>query len=253
MVSAVTFETRRDDNNPNAAARPDNIVSLQARRLSPAYPALEQVEAYWSGLRRGRVAPARAEIDPRGMTDALEYAFVLERIAPGVGRFRLAGMHLSDLMGMDVRGMPLSAMLVPESRAQLSEALEAVFTAPQSVRLSLQGDAGVGRRALQAELLLCPLKSDLGDLNRALGCLQSRGPIGRPPRRFRVTEIRTTPLLADAPFRAPGFAEARRPYQAPPKATPKAAPDPAPIPPREVTTDRKGKPRPALRLIKTDV
>ena len=55
--------------------------------------------------------PRRAEIDPRGIENALEYAFILERIAPGMARIRLAGIHLSDLMGMEVRGMPLTSFI----------------------------------------------------------------------------------------------------------------------------------------------
>lgn len=225
------------------------------------YPALTQVEAYWNGLRNGRPVPARAEIDPRGMNEALEYAFILERIATGIARFRLAGMHLSDLMGMEVRGMPLTSMFVPESRGELSEALEAVFETPQLTRISLRGERGVGRAALDAELLLCPLKSDLGDVNRALGCLQSRGDIGRQPRRFQIVDIATSPIVSDTPAVStpkpgssipaktpvpPGFAEAKAAYEAQSKDTgPKT-------PTISITEGRDGKPRPALRLIKSD-
>ena len=53
--------------------------------------------------------PLRSEIDPRGLKGALEYCFVLERIAPGLARLRVAGSHLGDLMGMEVRGMPITA------------------------------------------------------------------------------------------------------------------------------------------------
>lgn len=152
-----------------------NVVSLTPLRSAQIFSAIKSVEAYWEGLRNGRPVPSRAEIDPRGMQDALEYAFILERIAPGVARFRLAGMHLTDLMGMEVRGMPLSAMLVPEARARMSEVLEAVCETPQVTTVTLKSDHRIGRAALDAQLLLCPLKSDLGDVNRILGCLQSAG------------------------------------------------------------------------------
>lgn len=174
-----------------------NVVSLMHLRAAQIFSAIKSVEAYWEGLRNGRPVPSRAEIDPRGMQDALEYAFILERIAPGVARFRLAGMHLTDLMGMEVRGMPLSAMLVPEARARMSEVLEAVCETPQVTTVTLKSDHGIGRAALDAQLLLCPLKSDLGDVNRILGCLQSAGEIGRQPRRFNITDVSTRPLLTD--------------------------------------------------------
>lgn len=203
-----------------------NVVSLLPRKTEMQFPAIKAVEAYWDGLRNGRVVPSRSDIDPRGMQNALEHAFILERIAPGVGRFRLAGMHLTDLMGMEVRGMPLTSMFVPESRSKMSEALEAVFETPQITVVSLKAECGIGRGSMDAQLLLCPLKSDLGDVNRVLGCLQSKGEIGRQPRRFEITAINSRPLLTDiiepnatmettakgTPV-PPGFAEARAAYE----------------------------------------
>lgn len=202
-----------------------NVVSLMPRRNEMHYPAIKTVEAYWEGLRNGRPIPSRADIDPRGMQNALEFAFILERIAPGVARFRLAGMHLTDLMGMEVRGMPLTAMFVPESRAKIGQALEAVFETPQITTITLKAERGIGRGAMDAQLLLCPLKSDLGDVNRVLGCLQTKGEIGRQPRRFEMVEATSRPILGGNPAEQTlettpkgtpipaGFAEARRAYQ----------------------------------------
>jgi len=181
----------------------DTIISLMPRREAMNYPAIAQVEAYWEGLRAGRLMPPRAEVDPRGMSAALEYAFILERVAPGAARFRLAGMHLSDLMGMDVRGMPLSAMFTAEARGQMAEVLESVFTTPQVVRVGLGGVRGIGRGPLEAQLLLCPLESDLGDADRVLGCLQTKGDIGRQPRRFEITSVSAAPLRAHEPLPQP--------------------------------------------------
>lgn len=220
------------------------------------FPALKTVEAYWEGLRNGRPVPARSEVDPRGMQSALEYAFILERIAPGVARFRLAGMHLSDLMGMEVRGMPLTAMFVPESRAKLSEVLEAVFETPQITTITLKAERGIGRGEMEAQLLLCPLKSDLGDVNRILGCLQSKGEIGRQPRRFEMAEVQSRPLLGNpteqsfdttgkgTPVPA-GFAEAKRAYEDANTETPRTTSIPKQEPLRP-----HGKP--LLRLVKSD-
>lgn len=210
--------------------RSSNVVSLLKRKSDLNFSAIAQVEAYWEALRNGRPMPGRHEVDPRGISQALEYAFILERIAPGVARFRLAGMHLTDLMGMEVRGMPLTAMFVPDSRARLSEALEAVFESPEVVKITLRGERGIGRGALEAQLLLAPLKSDLGDVNRVLGCFQSKGAIGRQPRRFEATEYFSRKILTDgqgveggyvreeprkAPSKVPpGFAEAKAAYDA---------------------------------------
>ena len=70
---------------------------------------IEMIRAYWEGLRPEEGLPSRAQIDPRGMAGALSGAFMIERIAPGVGRLRIAGMQLVDLMGMEVRGPQAAA------------------------------------------------------------------------------------------------------------------------------------------------
>ncbi|SPH17853.1 hypothetical protein DEA8626_01380 [Defluviimonas aquaemixtae] len=191
------------------------VVPLTGNHKTMRFQCISDVRAYWEALRDGRAAPFRSEVDPRGIERALEYAFVLERIAPQVARFRLAGMHLTDLMGMEVRGMPVTAFFTPEARAEASAALEAVFSGPNTAELSLRAEPGLGRPALEARLLILPLRSDLGDMTRALGCLTAEGPIGRTPRRFDVVSATVRPISAvvPGPARAPrtpmpnGFAE----------------------------------------------
>lgn len=159
---------------------------------------VSEVRAYWEALRQGRDVPMRSDIDPRGIENALEYAFIVERIAPGMARFRLAGMHLNDLMGMEVRGMPLTAMFAPVGRKRIAEALEACFNGPNVVEMTLEAESGVGKPPMTAKLILLPLKSDLGDVNRAIGCLVSDGPIGRTPRRFELRSVSLSPVVAGA-------------------------------------------------------
>ncbi|MBZ4022457.1 PAS domain-containing protein [Rhodobacter sp. TJ_12] len=162
-----------------------------------------QMRAYWEGLRKGRDVPARAEIDPRGLESALEYAFILERVAPGMGRFRLAGMHLNDLMGMEVRGMPLTALFTPEGRKRVADATEAVFSGPSVAELVLTAEAGIGKPPMTARLILLPMKSDMGDVTRILGCLVGEGQaIGRTPRRFLVDAVHVEPIKKGEPTQA---------------------------------------------------
>ena len=178
----------------NGSDSDGKVVALADAASGALFPALTALETYWQGLRGPRLVPARSEVDPRAIQDTLEYAFILERIAPGHARFRLAGMHLNDLMGMEVRGMPLTAFFAPDARPRVSQALEQVFDAPAIARLSLSGPRGLGRPALEARLLLMPLRSDLGEVSRALGALVSVGSIGRAPRRFGVAAQEITPI-----------------------------------------------------------
>lgn len=150
---------------------------------------LAEVRAYWEGLRDGTDLPRREQIDPRGISGALENTFLLERVAPGVARFRLAGMQLHDLMGMDVRGMPLTALIDPAGRNRLGAQLESVFAGPGALEVLLDAERGLGRPALEARMLLLPLTGLRGTVDLALGCLAVHGALGRAPRRFAISGI----------------------------------------------------------------
>ena len=201
-----------------------NIIDMSAFLQDNRHPAIREVEGYWQALRAGRLVPRRSEVDPRGIERALEFAFILERIAPGLARMRIAGSHLSELMGMEVRGMPLSAFFPPDGRAICGEVLEQVFDTPAVAELKLEAERGMGKPAVEAKMLLLPLKSDLGDITRALGVLSTQGEIGRTPRRFDVMGQRISKLLDDtvaapkvpaAPL--PGFAEPAPQFAAAPR------------------------------------
>ena len=148
------------------------------------------VRAYWEGLRVDGKLPTRAMIDPRGLASALEQVFLLERIAEGLAKFRLAGNLIHDLMGMDVRGMPFSTQFEPVGRQKLQPLLEEVFVGPQALHLTLEAERGIGRPALSAKVLLLPLLGRHGESEMALGVLHPEGSIGRAPRRFHIATAR---------------------------------------------------------------
>jgi hypothetical protein len=218
----------------------------------PGYAPLHRVRAYWDGLRGTDLIPRRRLIEPHGLRDALAHVFLIERIAPGQARFRLAGTHLTQVMGMEVRGMPLSAILVPASRDGARALVEAVFAGPSVVELALESDRGLGRPALQGRMILLPVGDDDENCDRALGCLVTEGDIGRGPRRFAITRQRTETVLPRPPVpparQAPAFAEDQRAF------TPPAHPAPAfsatdPIP-ACVQPPPRGKPQ--LRIVRND-
>jgi hypothetical protein len=147
------------------------------------------VRGYWEALRRGSALPHRIDIDPRGFTGVLDRVFLLERVAKGYGRFRLSGMHLHDLLGMDARGMPLGALFEPLARERMSEALESVFDASTILDIKLEAERSIGRPALAGRMLLLPLNNDPGSQKLALGCMMTEGAVGRQPRRFAIASI----------------------------------------------------------------
>ncbi|MDE4131781.1 PAS domain-containing protein [Phaeobacter sp. QD34_3] len=183
----------------------DKVVPMNNFRSRTPVSALRQAEAYWTALRRGDDIPSRSQIDPRGLENILSQTFILERVAPGIARFRLAGQKVNEMAGMEVRGMPITAFFTPEARKQLSAALEHMFDAPAIVELELQTQATRLHGSRGARMLLLPLRSDLGDVSRALGVFVSEGNPTGTSQRFSVTsiEMRTISQAAsDAEFKA---------------------------------------------------
>lgn len=158
---------------------------------------LPALHSYWAGLCEGATVPRRSDIDPRRIGGLLSNAFIAERIAPGVTRLRVAGLHLNALMGMEVRGMPLSSFIAPAAREAFALALADLFERPARLEIDLYAKAGLGRPEMTGRLMLWPLRSDLGDVSRALGCLVTQGEIGRASRRFEMRAVRVLPLDAE--------------------------------------------------------
>lgn len=173
----------------NSTKNSQTIVTMSDYQPHNGYAPLSLVEAYWDALRAGREMPKRAEIDPRGIESALEHAFILERVAPGVARLRIAGTHLQDVMGMEARGMPITAFFERENRTRVAGLLEEVFQTPATAEIHMRSAPSLGQPALDARMILLPLKSDLGDVSRILGCLVAVGELGTVPRRFDLSKV----------------------------------------------------------------
>ncbi|MBY6138305.1 PAS domain-containing protein [Leisingera daeponensis] len=167
----------------------ENVVSMARFRKGGALSPLRQAEAYWTGLRRGDDVPSRSQIDPRGLENILSNTFILERIAPGIARFRLAGSLVNEMAGMEVRGMPVTAFFTADARKQLSSAMEHMFDTPAVVELELQIEAPRQSSPREARMLLLPLRSDLGDISRVLGVLVADEGKTATSQRFSITSI----------------------------------------------------------------
>ena len=199
-------------------------VTMVDFRRAQRFEGIAALEAYWQSVRGERMVPLRSDIDPRGIESALDFSFIVERVTAGVVRFRLAGSQLNELMGMDVRGMPITSFFGASSRAELLDAIEHVFDGPEVVEMKLESAEGAGKPAMTGQMILLPLKSDLGDISRAIGCFPTRGPMGRAPRRFELSggiqrrplrDTEATAVIQRRPAPKPidaGFAEPEPPF-----------------------------------------
>lgn len=171
----------------------ENVVDLTARRHSNQTDAFSELEAYWQTLCAGRIMPYRDEVDPRGLNGSLSQIFLIERIAAGTARFRVAGQDLNDLMGFDLRGMPMSSIIRTEARQRLSDTLRALFDEPARVELTLDSGKSLLRGRVAARLVCLPLRDRTGSVGRAIGCLAAGGAKIRTPQRFDIVgELRRT-------------------------------------------------------------
>lgn len=197
-----------------------NVISIAAARTDMRFPAVSRAEAYWKELCAGRLMPNRSDVDPRGISSILEHAFILEKIAPGMAKIRLAGQAINDVLGMEMRGMPISALFSPEARHEIQAALENLFDGPATVNATLVSEGGYTRKRLEGQLFLAPLRDDKGRITRAFGALQLREEVDRAPRRFTFQDLRLSPRLTEDALPArpapsappayrqiPGFAE----------------------------------------------
>ena len=73
-------------------------------------------------------------------------------------------------------------------------------------------------------MLLMPLRSDFGDINRVIGCTCGEGDLFAPPLAFAIEDVAVTPVEpsqgAEPKQAMPGFAEAQAAFAAGPRRRP---------------------------------
>ncbi len=234
---------RRTGLPPSGAPGDDNVVVLDRFRNGRSLSPLRQAEAYWLALTKDGTVPRRSRLDPRAISNILAHCFILQRVTRRSARFRLAGDRLNDLAGMDLRGVPFSALFGSESRAEAGAILQRVFAGPSIAELRLERPPSPEGRLIEARMLLLPLATEAGDVARALGVLVTDADRVRPPVRFDISNKLLRPV-ARGPIAPPAEPDPR----------PELRPDPQPAPQTEAgfAEDRPAPltPPPYLRLVK---
>jgi len=173
---------------------------------------------YWESLRGQRPCPYRSEVDPRDMDGDARHLFMLEDMGEGNVRFRLSGSALEDAIGFDLRGMSARTIMNGKARESFLALISETLAEPGVGYARLLGPDGVQ----MWEIVLLPLRSDFGRIDRLIGCLhpvsgRSR-PAGDTPARFTIDSMWIRPVetasaanQGDAMPLA-GFAEGEAPF-----------------------------------------
>jgi hypothetical protein len=149
-------------------------------------PLLLGLERYWQTLRHAQRLPARNDLNPSQIDHVLPNAFILQRVAPGTARFRVAGQTLHDFIKMDARGMPFTTIFETEERESIKAMVEVAFAEPAIIGLPLVSPAVGLRPVINGALILLPMRDDKNACSRLLGALVTEPTNGGRARRFAI-------------------------------------------------------------------
>ncbi len=216
---------KQDDGDIGTGRSLGDVQVLSSRDRPVGRSVLLEIEEHWRALKAASdFLPRRSEVDASRMAGALPHAFILERVAPGVARFRIAGRSVAAVVDMEPKGLPLSALFTSASRPTLQNWLDRCFDAPALVDLLVEASQGPLRQPLRGRLLLLPLLDGNGHVARALGGLLLDGLPRRSNLRLHLPDAvpRVETIAPRAPIRVfaevagstalPGLREAERPY-----------------------------------------
>lgn len=168
-------------------------ILVEERLKQHGHRALQELDSYWHGLAARGELPKRAEVDPAAIQDALEFAFIADRVGRSHARFRVAGGAIGGVVGTEVAGLPLSTLLHHGSRATLDAALARCFEDRLLLELTLGTHWDRSGQAATATLRLYPLLDARGEVGHLLGAFVATSGGGNLPCRFDITDVLETP------------------------------------------------------------
>lgn len=199
-----------DTNGRSKMSHNDPVAGFEMK-----HSGTRQLFEYWSDLRGGRSAPYKSEVTARGIGRTLaSNTFILENLADGARRFRLAGSRLHDIFGLELRGMSAQAIMQQESRSRMQSLMDDCLAAPTVCVFTCSAEIQ-GGDALPIEIILAPLRSDFDQMNRILGAAHVLGEenatVETSPRRCQIIKARTFSFTDSGRYEVsaplPGFAE----------------------------------------------
>jgi len=161
----------------------------------------ERLTDYWRRRRGTGLVPLRSSVDPCDFADLLPQVFILGRHAVGRYGFRLSGGLLEDLHGYDLRRAEFISQWTNVDRPNLQAAMESALRRGHAIVVESKGHTVEGFSA-RLEILLAPMISNTGQVDRFLGLYQPVSPLqrlcGRPIERLSVERVLSLTQSPDA-------------------------------------------------------
>ncbi len=155
-------------------------------------PTSKQLYAYWDGLRNGRIAPRRFEIEPTRIANVLHETFIAECTGLPELRFRLAGTKICRQFGRELRGVDFLELWPPGDRDALASLVRNVQTDGATGHGIFHASTRTHRRA-SFEFIVMPLFHTGQTINRLLGAITAIEPpfwLGTEPlASFEISEL----------------------------------------------------------------
>lgn len=182
----------------------DNPLSIERREVEHVsnlalgeieHPDARAILDMWETLRGDRPVPFRAELDAQKVGARAPFLAILEQVEPSNFRIRIAGDRLNRWFGMELRGMSALSLLETSARNHFQATLNRIALEPAAGLVDGVARTGDGL-AIRFEMLLLPMRSDFGRVDRVLvglwlldGAALTRGPMRLDPARMSVASI----------------------------------------------------------------
>jgi hypothetical protein len=155
-------------------------------------PTSRQLYAYWDGIRNGRIAPRRFEIEPARIAGLLRETFIAECTGLLGFRFRLAGTKICHQFGRELRGVDFLSLWPNEDRLAIASQVRNVLN-DGAVGHGVFEAFSQSKRPARFEYALMPLIHTGQTINRLLGSITAIEPpywLGAEPlTAFELSEL----------------------------------------------------------------
>ena len=171
-----------------------NVVPFKNYKREGDSETLREIERYWQQLRGSFLLPQSGNLKAEDLKPYLSNIFIADKIAPGLVQIKTAGTGISARLGMDLRGMPLSALFRAQARGSLASAVHATLDTPEVTRLTLHAATNPLMPAIAAKMLLLPLLDNQPEPNRIFGVLTCSCSRTNDRPRFEIAKTHSYPL-----------------------------------------------------------